>query len=560
MGSPASEVGRKEDETQHQVTLTTGFWMAKTETRQGLWVRVMGNNPSSFKRNSLPVETVSWDDVQEYLAKMNSKHSLPLGWEWVLPTEGQWEYACRAGTGTAFSFGNVFDGKQANCDGNYPYGTSVKGPDVGKTTAVGSYTANSWGLFDMHGNVWEWCADWYGEYASGSATNPQGATSGSERVIRGGGWADGTENGRSASRLGGTPDDREDELGFRVAAVPTGRNEAGEKVVALEKSSNSERSKDSVSPEPMTPQLTMNGNEERTQKRSEPSVSGNVRASSDAPRSGVSQASEIPASLRLDGGVTTLPSNLLAPSVPALPTNRGMEGNRAGEVREFGGIEMVWCPAGTFSMGSPEREEGREDNETQHRVTLSKGFWMAKTETTQGQGGALMGNNPSHFKDDALPLECVSWEAVQEWVSEMNSRHTQPSGWKWALPTEAQWEYACRAGTTTMIAGDLDEMGWYGENSGSKTKPVGTKKANAWGLHDMQGNVEEWCSDWYGEYTSGAATDPTGPTAGVFFRVLRGGSWGSRARQCRSASRKSSPPDTSLSYFGFRPALVPSGR
>lgn len=245
---------------------------------------------------------------------------------------------------------------------------------------------------------------------------------------------------------------------------------------------------------------------------------------------------------------------------PAFPVSRGMEGSRAGEVREFGGIEMVWCPPGEFLMGSPASEANRQDDETQHRVTLTKGFWLAKTETTQGQWRTVTGENRSNFKGDNLPVEAVSWDDVQGWLREVNSQNTLPSGWKWALPSEAQWEYACRAGTTTMFAGDLDEMAWYSSNSGSKTNPVGTKKANEWGLHDMHGNVWEWCADtWGGDYASGAATDPTGSGSGLR-RVLRGGSWDRDAQRCRSALRFNYSPDSRSLILGFRPAAVPAGR
>ena len=241
------------------------------------------------------------------------------------------------------------------------------------------------------------------------------------------------------------------------------------------------------------------------------------------------------------------------------PASSGMEGSRAGEVREFGGIEMVWCPPGAFVMGSPAVEEGRLDNETRHRVTLTKGFWMAKTETTQGQWESVMGDNPSQFKGMDLPVETVNWDDVQGWLGKMNERHPLPAGWKWELPTEAQWEYACRAGTETAFAGDLDEMAWYDSNIGSKTNPVGTKQANDWGLHDMHGNVFEWCRDWYGDYPSGVASDPKGSAMGSN-RVTRGGGWSGNAAYCRSAKRNWSAPDGRSNNLGFRVAAVPAGR
>jgi formylglycine-generating enzyme required for sulfatase activity len=265
-------------------------------------------------------------------------------------------------------------------------------------------------------------------------------------------------------------------------------------------------------------------------------------------------------------GVPGLPTTASAPA--PLEAHRApmsgdalavMEGTCAGEVRSFGGIEMVWCPPGEFLMGSPEDEADRNDDETQHRVTLTRGFWMAKKETTQGQWESLTGENPSYFNGVDLPGETVSWEDVQGWLAGMNQRNTLPSGWKWDLPTEAQWEYACRAGTETAYAGTLDTMAWCGYNSGSATNAVGTKKPNAWGLYDMHGNVWEWCADFYGDYGGGAATDPTGPGSGSG-RVVRGGSWGSGAADCRSAGRNRYAPGYHYYALGFRPAAVPVAR
>ena len=224
------------------------------------------------------------------------------------------------------------------------------------------------------------------------------------------------------------------------------------------------------------------------------------------------------------------------------------------------GVELAlrWCPPGTFLMGSPSSEEGRYDGETQHRVTLTKGFWMGETEVTQGLWTKVMGDNPSDFKSGGdHPVENVSWNDCQEFLSKINAQ-APVAGFEWRLPTEAQWEYACRAGTTGPYAGTgwLDDMGWYDENSGNATHRVGTKKANAWGFFDMHGNVWEWCADGYGSYPSEAVTDPTGAFSGSD-RVSRGGSWIYFARGCRSASRYIFDPGYRSIFLGFRVALVP---
>jgi formylglycine-generating enzyme required for sulfatase activity len=232
----------------------------------------------------------------------------------------------------------------------------------------------------------------------------------------------------------------------------------------------------------------------------------------------------------------------------------------AGARVELGGIGVRWIPAGRFRMGSPAGEEGRFDKEVQHEVELSAGFFMAQTECTQGQWEAVMGSNPSKCKGSNLPVEQVSWEDAVAYCVKLTQKQRSegvlPEGWKYALPTEAQWEYACRAGSTAARYGELDVVAWYPGNSGRITHPVGSKEANAWGLQDMLGNVNEWCGDWYGDYPSGSVTNPKGPSSGSF-RVLRGGSWYCNPQFCRAAYRNRSAPDYRLNCIGFRPALVP---
>jgi formylglycine-generating enzyme required for sulfatase activity len=174
---------------------------------------------------------------------------------------------------------------------------------------------------------------------------------------------------------------------------------------------------------------------------------------------------------------------------------------------------------------------------------------MGRTEVTQAQWQAVMGNNPSYFKNcPQCPVETVSWEDAQRFVDKLNA---QNDGFKYRLPTEAEWEYAARSGTTGDYAGNLDSMAWYSGNSGNKTHEVATKQPNAWGLYDMHGNVWEWCEDWYGDYPSGAVTNPTGAASGSY-RVFRGGSWYFDAVNLRSAYRNRNSPSLRLSRLGFR--------
>ncbi len=219
-------------------------------------------------------------------------------------------------------------------------------------------------------------------------------------------------------------------------------------------------------------------------------------------------------------------------------------------------------PAGTFTMGSPSDEPGRNSTEgPQHEVTLTQPFYMQITEVTQDQWEAVMGSNPSHFSGcPSCPVENVSWHDVQKYITQMNLKGEGT----YSLPTEAQWEYAARAGSTTAFFNgritnlddndpNLQVIGWYYGNAGRKTNPVAGKVPNYWGLYDMSGNVWEWCLDWFdsGYYSGGAMTDPTGPSSGSR-RVERGGAWPYYARYCRSANRSSSHYLYRSHNLGFR--------
>ena len=255
---------------------------------------------------------------------------------------------------------------------------------------------------------------------------------------------------------------------------------------------------------------------------------------------------------------------------------------RAGATRIFDGIEFVWIPAGEFRMGSTSRH-ARSNEKPVTRARISRGFWLGKYEVTQRQWQSVMGSNPSHFKNCGgnCPVERVSWNDVQEFIGKLNARS---GGRPYRLPSEAEWEYGARAGTETdtyagdlRIAGDrnaplLDRIAWYGGNSGVSydggydcsdweekqyrsnrcgTHPVGQKAPNAWGLHDMLGNVWEWVGNWKGDYPGGTVTDPSGPLSGSD-RVIRGGSWASNARYCRSAYRNGFSPGLRYINLGFR--------
>jgi formylglycine-generating enzyme required for sulfatase activity len=240
------------------------------------------------------------------------------------------------------------------------------------------------------------------------------------------------------------------------------------------------------------------------------------------------------------------------------------------EITNSIGMKLVLIPKGTFMMGSPKSEEGRQKDETQHEVTISKDYYLGVHEVTQAQYETVMGKNPSHFQgaivgneNADLPVENVSWDDAVEFCKKLSDLpEEKKAGRVYRLPTEAQWENACRAGSKTAYLFDdeeglLPEYGWFNRNSSRRTHTVVLLEPNAWGLYDMHGNVWEWCSDWYGAYPNGAVSDPVGPRKGSF-RVLRGGCWIVEAPFCQSALRRCNFPSGSGSYYGFRVALSSS--
>ena len=263
--------------------------------------------------------------------------------------------------------------------------------------------------------------------------------------------------------------------------------------------------------------------------------------------------------------------SLAAQEVPAGPAGGSAEiGAGASRTDPADGAVYRFIPAGSFTMGSPTEEASRNPDENQHQVTITRAYWMAETEATQGQWQAVMGSNPSRHSNcgAGCPVDQVSWFEAIDYANRLSRKAGleecyQTSGASatfkgpgctgYRLPTEAEWEHAARAGGSHAWAGgdDPDAVAWIGANSGGTTQPVGAKQANAWGLRDMSGNVREWCWDWYADYPSGSATDPTGPPGGTL-RVTRGGSFGGKAAATRAAVRGWQDPDDRLAAAGLR--------
>jgi formylglycine-generating enzyme required for sulfatase activity len=563
------------DETQHEVTLTQGFWMADTPCTQVLWIGVgTGKNPSFFEGSRNPVERVSWEGCQEWLKGLGEIYPQMRP---SLPTEAQWEYACRAGSTGVYCFGDSEEELEK-------YAWYSK--NSGRTThPVGEKLPNAWGLYDMHGNIWEWCLDWYAKFTKASVTDPVGASRGASRVIRGGRWDYPARYLRSACRTGHGPGLRDRNLGFRIASSALGAEPSEEAMLPVAEQ-GTERAR-ICSAEPAyeflcSVDLDATGDRTPEEEFSELDVTAyaSIRVVSD--QEGYQFDRLEKPSWAVDFGSD---SYGLYATFEVKPVRQ----------------RMRWIPPGKFVMGSPEGKDYGQGNEgPQHEVIITHGYWMFDTPCTQGLWKVLMGDNPSSFPDPERPVEQVSWELAVEFAKNLNERLAKdgPSnakrlidGWErllFRLPTEAEWEYACRAGTTgDTYVGDLnlksndetkseilDSIAWYGGNSGHAydleksvemswlkdlqaeekrggTRKVAQKTPNPWGLYDMLGNVWEWCQNWYGEYPVERVVDPTGPTGGTT-RVIRGGSWSAPARGLRSACRGGRGPGGRDDYLGFR--------
>ena len=253
----------------------------------------------------------------------------------------------------------------------------------------------------------------------------------------------------------------------------------------------------------------------------------------------------------------------VAANVSAAPCGGTEAGQPKTKMLDLGGgvmMEMIYVTPGSFMMG---RNGGNPNSSPAHKVTLTKGYWLGKYEVTQRQWKQMMGRNPSKFKGDDLPVDSISWDDCQSFITKVNARQ---SGELIRLPTEAEWEYACRAGTDGDFGGtgNLDEMGWYKDNSGGKTHPAGEKRANDWGFYDMHGNVREWCNDRWGAYSRNDVSDPAGSSSGDL-RVSRGGHWDAPTGWCLSIQRWKEKTTFVGETYGFRLCMsadqgTPSGR
>jgi formylglycine-generating enzyme required for sulfatase activity len=595
MGSPESELGRSTNETQHQVTLTKPYYIGVFELTQKQWERVMGSDPSQYKGDMRPVERVSYNTIRgsglgsqwpaadtvdgaSFMGALRAKTGLIFD----LPTKAQWERACRAGTTTALNNGKSLTAAD-QCPNvaevaRYFYNQSDGRGGYSQHTSVGCYLPNAWGLYDMHGNILEWCLDWSGAY-SDPATDPRGAASGSNRLILGGGWYRLNNSGqglaqhcRSAQRYSNVPSFVSFDIGLRVAVQLTN---------SLMVTVTFDAQGGTVSPADAAvafgaaygalPTPARDGHDFAgwwTDAAGGALVASSTVVGSTSAR-GTPREEGLYMGVDLSGGTNaaSYPMSYL----DGLPAGGWTDEHKTDK------LVLRRIPAGTFTMGSPEDELGRGTNETQHQVTLTRPYYIGVFELTQKQWERVMGSNPSQYPGDMRPVERLSYNMIRgdnlgsQWPATDTVDGTSfmgklraKTGLGFDLPTEAQWEHACRAGTETALNSgrnllnrtndvNMAEVGRYTQNvldgKGGYTVAhtvVGSYLPNAWGLYDMHGNVKEHCLDWFEPYAE-TAVDPAGATAGTA-RINRSGNWitGGHAAGCRSATRFREDPPTAV--------------
>jgi len=571
MGSPESELGHEKWEgPQHRVRITKPFYMGIYEVTRLEYARIVNKDPiavvidrrgverprhrDDIERfggaapNRQPVGYVSWEDAVRFCDQMSDKpEEKRAGRVYRLPTEAEWEYACRAGTTTPFNVGSKPTSAQINFNGMYQYGDAITSQRRGVPLEVGSLPPNAFGLYDMHGNVAEWCADNMGQYDDRPQDDPKFVGKSFhqrlERVYRGGRWAAKPEECRSAARKGKSQVGHLMSTGFRVVC----------EVGTIESGPIHEAAK--------------------AGDVSEVQISGSKGPSKD--------------------------SESAAPTTQAMaarPEGGGRVGRGIGQfpkhVTNSIGMKLVLVPAGEFMMGSPESELGHEKWEgPQHRVRITKPFYMGIYEVTRLEYASITGKNPiavvidrrgverPRHNDDIKkfggaapnrqPVAYVSWEDAVRFCDRMSDKPEEKrAGRVYRLPTEAEWEYACRAGATTPFnvgskptSAQINFNGIYRYGDGLTSQwrnvplEVGSLSPNAFGLYDMHGNVAEWCADNMGQYDDRPQDDPK--FVGTSFhqrleRVYRGGWWAAKPADCRSAARKCLSQVGHLMSTGFR--------
>ncbi len=520
-------------EVPHQVTLTRDFYIGRTEVTQAQWKAVMGTNPSYFKGDNLPVESVSWNDVMSFCEKLNSKGNAPSGWMFTLPTETQWEYAARGGKeskGYKYSGSDIIDAVawywensgDRRLDDDSSWDFLLRESNHCKTHPVGQKKANELGLYDMSGNVYEWCLDdWNDDSSKLTAEFTRGNDqSGTDRALRSGSWDEISRKGRSMYRYRFPPNSRLINFGFRLALVQISNNKSGESQITA-RDSGSGSTTENVSADAQFKQgleyYEKNDYSEAIKLFKNAAEQGNVSAqyklgicykngfgdyaeamkwfrkaadqgNAEAQyelgycyenRLGNQNEAVVWYQKASDNGNEDAKKKIEQLAEENVERNISLENRKKIELSGGVSLEMVKVEAGTFEMSVMNGIKSGF-GEVAHPATLTQDFFIGKTEVTQAQWKEVMGENPVAYLSlsysvigDNLPVVEVSWSKAMEFCEKLNATGKAPNGWKFTLPTETQWEYAARGGNKSKGykysgSNNIDEVAWYYGNSGDR--------------------------------------------------------------------------------------------
>ena len=579
MGSSTDERGRDPDEDLHEVTLTRGYYLGKYEVTQEQWTAVMGSNPAHDHGvgDDYPVYFVSWNDVcggstgsdcasTSFIGRLNQILGTDV---FRLPTEAEWERAARADTQTSFSHGEAEECANS-CGFCELHDRHMVWCGNGNERAerVGTRLPNGFGLFDMHGNIFEFVADWYmDQLGTDPQTDPTGPSSGSILVGRGGFWDSDAADCRSANRWGVHPSGFGRNFGFRLARTETGDSQPPVSAPGLTATAIS------ASQINLSWTQVSGANGYRLFRGSTLVHSGTSRTWSD---------SDLTAGTEYCYQVLAYNSAGDGPRSASVCATTDPGGIQDEITIDLGGgvtMDLIHIPAGTFMMGSPNDERGRDDNEDLHSVNLTYGFYVAETETTYSQWSALMGSDPvvRTCSESNCPVANIDRPSADAFIQALRDyvlmSDLQIPGVV-RLPSDAEWEKAAREGTTSRFSyGDALEcnddqchfcdlhdryMHWCG-NTGSPAQPVKQKLPNPVGLFDMHGNIQELVLDGHvGHLGTDPVTNPLVRIGGANY-VTRGGSYDHSAEECRSARRGTVGLGIRHWSVGFRVALSGPG-
>ena len=556
----------------HEVTLGS-YYIGKYEVTQELWIEIMGSNPSQIlKQNNLPVDGISYLQCLQFIEILNER----TGMQFALPTEAQWEYAARGG----------------NKSQGYLYSGSNDATEIGwveeNMTSFGQHPGgekapNELGIYDMTGNVNEWCYDFYGPYKEEAQTNPSGAAVQKDYslyVVRGGSYLVGAARWcRNTKRQSYPENYAQMDIGLRL-------------VINTPESQPEPRPEPEPEPEITAPAVVTGEASDVTENSATVSITITSDGGAEVTDCGIvwskeaNPTTDLSTKITFDGAEESYTCQLTGLNASTTYYYRAYATNEAGTAYgeehsfttsassapvptmsvEVNGItiELVKVEGGTFKMGAtPELIElgpNDADELPAHDVTLDS-YYIGKYEVTQALWIEIMGSNPSQMiKNNDCPVDGMTHLQCLEFIEKLNER----TGMQFALPTEAQWEYAARGGNRSkgyLYSGsnDATEVGWVAENMTDMGQhPGGQKAPNELGIYDMTGNVMEWCSDYYGPYSEEAQTNPTGPgvNSGTNTCVVRGGGYWDSASWCRNTKRICYAETHSQMDIGLRLVLI----